>query len=86
MAYNNLRFFDSDSNDLNLVFNTDLDLWQGVAYLPLVSTGLYETLTLHILENVEGQLLEDLHVTPIAEVVGDVSFKFRFSKNIYIDI
>ena len=59
MAYNNLRFFDSDSNDLNLVFNTDLDLWQGVAYLPLVSTGLYETLTLHILENVEGQLLED---------------------------
>ena len=81
MAYNNLRFFDSDSNDLNLVFNTDLDLWQGVAYLPLVSTGLYETLTLHILENVEGQLLEDLHVTPIAEVVGDVSFKFRFSND-----
>ena len=81
MAYNNLRFFDSDSNDLNLVFNTDLDLWQGVAYLPLVSTGLYETLTLHILENVEGQLLEDLHVTPIAEAVGDVSFKFRFSND-----
>ena len=81
MAYNNLRFFDSDSNDLNLVFNTDLDLWQGVAYLPLVSTGLYETLTLHILENVEGRLLEDLYVTPIAEVVGDVSFKFRFSND-----
>jgi len=81
MAYNNLRFFDSDSNDLNLVFNTDLDLWQGVAYLPLVSTGLYETLTLHILENVEGQLFEDLHVTPIAEAVGTVSFKFRFSND-----
>ena len=80
-TYSNLRFFDSDSNDLNLVFNTDLDLWQGVVYLPLVSTGLYETFTLHILENVEGQLLEDLHVTPIAEAVGDVSFKFRFSND-----
>jgi hypothetical protein len=79
MAYNNLRFFDNESNDLNLIYNSELELWQGVSYLPLVSTGLYETLTLHILEEVEGPLGEDLHTTPIAEADGEVSFKFRFN-------
>jgi len=78
MAYNNLRFFDNESNDLNLIYNSELDLWQGVSYLPVVSTGLYETLTLHILEEVEGPLFEELNTTPIAEASGDVSFKFKF--------
>ena len=81
MAYSNLRFFDSNSNDLNLVFNDELNLWQGVVYLPLVSTGLYETLTLHILEKVEGPLFEELYVTPIGEVAGNVEFKFRFEND-----
>lgn len=78
MAYNNLRFFDSDSNDLNLLYDVDSDSWQGVVYLPVVSAGLYETLTLHILENVEGKLYNDLYSTPIANTTGEVSFKFRF--------
>ena len=81
MVYNNLRFYDNDSNDLNLIYNDELDIWQGVVYLPLVSTGLYETLTLHILENVEGPLFEDLHVTPIAESTGSVEFKFKLEKD-----
>ena len=78
MTYKNLRFYDNDSNDLNLIYNDELDIWQGVVYLPLVSAGLYETLTLHVLENVEGPLFEDLYVTPIAESIGDVAFKFKF--------
>ena len=77
-TYGNLRFFDSESNDLNLIYDEELNIWKGVSYLPLVSTGLYETLTLHILEEVVGSLGEKLYVTPIAEVFGDVSFEFKF--------
>ena len=76
--YQNLRFFDSESNDLNLIYDNELNIWKGVSYLPLVSTGLYETLTLHVLEEVVGSLGEKLHVNPIAESVGAVSFKFIF--------
>ena len=76
--YENLRFFDSESNDLNLIFDEKLNIWKGVSYLPLVSTGLYETLTLHVLEEVVGTLGEKLHVTPIAEASGDVTFCFYF--------
>ena len=76
--YQNLRFFDSESNDLNLIYDNELNIWKGVSYLPLVSTGLYETLTLHVLEEVAGSLGEKLHVTPIAESAGVVSFKFKF--------
>ena len=52
MAYKNLRFFDSESNDLNLLYNSTTNIWEGVCYLPNVSVGLYETLTLYILEEV----------------------------------
>ena len=76
--YQNLRFFDSESNDLNLIYDNELNIWKGVSYLPLVSTGLYETLTLHVLEEVVGSLGEKLHVTPITESAGVVSFKFKF--------
>ena len=76
--YNNLRFFDNDSNELNLVWDVDSNQWRGVVYLPEVSTGLYETLTLYILEEVKGHLGEPLHVKPIAENLGEVSFKFQF--------
>jgi len=76
--YHNIRFFDSESNDLNLIYNDDLNILQGVSYLPLVSVGLYETLTLHILEEVVGTLGEKMYTQPIAESSGDVSFKFKF--------
>ena len=76
--YNNLRFFDNDSNELNLVWDSASNQWKGVVYLPEVSTGLYETLTLFILEEVKGHLGETLHVKPIAESIGEVSFRFQF--------
>lgn len=66
MIIQNLRFFDSDSNDLNLVYNQDTELWEGVCYLPEVSTGLYETLTIHILERAIGKLGNEKYVTPTA--------------------
>lgn len=79
MAYDKLRFYDSDSNELNL--QQVNGVWQGVVYLPLVSTGLYETLTLHLLEEVRGTLGEIKYVKPIAESVGEVEFEFEFELN-----
>lgn len=88
MAYNKLRFYDSDSNELNL--QQINGIWEGTVYLPLVSTGLYETLTLHILEEVRGTLGEIKYVKPIAESIGNVEFEFEFdlgygdSEDIYL--
>jgi len=78
MAYPNLRFFDSESNDLNLLYNSDTNIWEGVCYLPIVSTGLYETLTIYILEQVQGLLGNDQYITPIATMLGETQFKFKF--------
>lgn len=78
MAYKNLRFFDSESNDLNLLYNSETNIWEGVCYLPNVSVGLYETLTIYILEEVVGPLGNTKFVTPISENPGTSTFKFEF--------
>ena len=78
MAYKNLRFFDSESNDLNLLYNSTTNIWEGICYLPNVSVGLYETLTIYILEEVSGPLGNTKFVTPISENQGTSSFKFEF--------
>lgn len=78
MAYKNLRFFDSESNDLNLLYNSTTNIWEGICYLPNVSVGLYETLTIYILEEVVGPLGNTKFVTPISENTGTSTFKFEF--------
>ena len=77
-VYENIRFFDSESDDLNLIWDEELNIWKGVTYLPLVSAGLYETLTLCVLEEVVGPLNEILYITPIAEASGNVKFCAEF--------
>lgn len=79
MVYNNLKFYDSDSNELNLELIDGI--FQGVVYLPLVSTGLYETLTLHVLEKVKGTLGETMYVRPVAENGETTQFEFEFETN-----
>lgn len=79
MANPNLRFFDSESNDLNLLYNSETNIWEGVCYLPKVSTGLYETLTIYILEQVQGELGGDKFITPIeSNYSGGSGSKFKF--------
>jgi len=78
MTYNNLIFFDSESNELNLTYDLTTDLWEGVCYLPRVSTGLYETLSLYILEKVQGELGNEKFVTPISDVT-QVFFDYEFN-------
>lgn len=90
MAIQNLRFFDSDSNDLNLIFNQDDLVWEGVCYLPEVSTGLYETLSIHVLEKVEGKLGNERVVTPISDSTAPSKYiaeflnDYEFSDDIFL--
>lgn len=82
MAANpNLRFFDSESNDINLQYNLDTEIWEGTCYLPKVSTGLYETLTIYILEQVQGALGGDKFITPIGTGQSGNKLKFKFFKD-----
>ena len=78
MAIQNLRFFDNNSDDLNLIFNQEANIWEGVCYLPEVSTGLYETLTIHILEKATGGLGDELWITPISNINDDSYFTAKF--------
>ena len=78
MANQNLRFFDSESNDLNLLYNSDTEIWEGVCYLPKVSTGLYETLTIYILEQVQVEFGGYQFITPIGTGNTTSTFKFKF--------
>jgi len=54
--WNNLRFFNGVDEELQLVQNED-GVWTGKVYMPEVSTYLYETVNLFILE--ECTLLGD---------------------------
>jgi len=47
--WNNLRFFNGTQSELQLVQDED-GIWEGQVYLPEVSTNLYETVNLFILE------------------------------------
>ena len=90
MAIQNLRFFDSDSNDLNLIYNQDDLVWEGVCYLPEVSSGLYETLSIHVLEKVEGKLGNERMVSPIsnsgqpATYAAEFLNDYEFSNDIFL--
>jgi len=65
--YSNLKFFDSNSDELNLKYDSATESWEGIVYLPEVSTGLYETLTVYILEEAVGDLNEIKYIKPLAE-------------------
>jgi len=89
--YSNLKFFDSNSDELNLTYDSTGETWQGIVYLPEVSTGLYETLTVYILQETIGSLGETKYVTPLAETSSannniQVSFQNEYdsSENIIL--
>jgi hypothetical protein len=81
MAYQNLRFFDSNSDQLNTVWNEELGFYQANVYLPLVSAGLYETCTIFVLEEAVNQLGGSQWVTPISESGNNVKIKFEFDSD-----
>lgn len=78
MAYRNLYFFDSNGDSLNLTYDSNLEHWVGNVYLPEVATDLYETISIHILEEVIGELGQRNFIRPISETSGFNSFVAQF--------
>jgi len=50
MGYKYLQFFDNDGDNLNFNYDTEDGIWKGTAYIPEVSTGLYESSNVYIIE------------------------------------
>jgi len=63
--YSNLKFFDSNSDELNLNYDISEESWSGVVYIPEVSVGLYETVTIYMLEEAKGTFGETVYIKPI---------------------
>lgn len=81
--YSYLRFFNGVENELNLDYDVTAEKWSGVAYLPEVSTGLYETFNLFILEelvDVNGQIV---YGRPISADSNGSNFTFSWKADRY---
>ena len=86
--YNFLKFFRGTESDLNLIPNND-GVLTGTVHLDPVSTGLYETVNLFIMEEVSVN--QELYLsTPISNSVNGTKLHFRWnddfdtSKDIFI--
>lgn len=84
--YSNFKFFDSNSNELNLKYDSTKQSWEGIVYLPEVSTGLYETLTLYILEEARCEMGSVRYIKPIADATSvnnniQVSFENEYDSS-----
>ena len=74
--WNNLRFFNGLTNELQF---TQVDgIWEGKIYMPIVSTQLYETVNLFILEDAVDANGDGVINTPIAPDNGTLSFDFKW--------
>ena len=81
--YANVKFFDDNSHELNLSYDSTSDMWEGTVHLPIVASELYETLTIYILEEVQGILANVDYITPITETASSTQIKAEFSEGIY---
>ena len=74
--WNNLRFFNGTTNELQFI---QVDgIWEGSIYLPVVSTQLYETVNLFILEeglNTNGDSIINTPVSPDSNIT---TFDFKW--------
>jgi hypothetical protein len=77
LKYQNLKFFNGNSGELDFYYDQDEQYWSGVVYLPKVSAGLYETANLFIFEEVMGDNGAIEWIRPIAEN-NSTTFRFKF--------
>ena len=79
--HNNLKIFKGTEYNLNAVQNGD-GVWEASIFLDEVSTGLYESVNIFIMEEVE--LNGDVYLNkPIAISTGASKFEYKWSENIY---
>lgn len=81
MKYNGLRFFNS-TVELDLDYDSTLERFEGHAHLNEVSTGLFETMTMFILEEAVSQHGAPVLIKPVS-ATGTTSFKFNFIDTVY---
>jgi len=74
--WNNLRFFNGTTNELQL---EQVDgIWEGSIYLPVVSTQLYETVNLFILEEAIDASGDSIINTPVSPDGTITTFDFKW--------
>ena len=78
--FNNLRFFRGTEYDMNLVQGTN-GVWTGTVYFDEVSTGLYETANIFILEECI-HLSDPFFNKPVAESNSNYTFRFKWEDSI----
>jgi len=90
LKYQNLRFFDGISGELDFYYDEESQYWSGHIYMPKVSTGLYETCNLFIFEEVITDSGDIQYIKPISENENSTTLKFEFieelgtSKSIFL--
>ena len=77
MKYAGLRFFNGQLSELDLVYDSVNEVFKGSIHLSEVSTGLYETATVFILEEAINAYDAPTMITPVADQVGS-TFKAAF--------
>ena len=76
-GYKHLKFFKGTENELNLDYDEFNEYWVGTIHLPEVSVGLYETLNIFILEEVQDSTGYTLYSTPISTEAYPSGSKYR---------
>lgn len=80
MRYQGLRFFNGTKTEIELSYDSANEVFEGSIHLDEVSTGLYETATIFILEEAVTQYGATKLVTPIGSNIGS-RFKCEFVNN-----
>ena len=80
MKVRNLEFFDKNGYNLNLNWNEQLRIWEGNIFFPKVSVGLYENMTIYIVEY-DGNN-DDVYTYPTGK--GNISFQWDMA-NSFVD-
>lgn len=82
LNYQNLRFFNGTSGELDFSYDATNQIWMGAIYLPKVSTGLYETANLFVFEEVAVQSGVLEYVRPISENANTTKIEFALENTI----
>jgi len=78
LKYQNLRFFNGESGELDFYYDETNQYWSGNIYLPRVASGLYETCNLYIFEEVITSTGHIDYIRPISENAATTTLRFEF--------
>lgn len=80
MKYAGLKFFNGELSEIDLIYDASTEMFTGSIHLPEVSTGLYETATVFVLEEAISAYGVQTMITPVKNQLAS-SFKAEFAKS-----